>query len=189
MICVLVLTLCCLSRLVALTIVVVCRFCVRSYPIHWTRQKAWRPREQLTVSAAPQYSSQQIYESDLLHCLPHILAAPSDAVGAGLSMGPQYSMPPPPYPPLCGAKAKAMGVVNNLMASFVSMAIKPASQPAAEDIPSLDVGSGGGFAAPVDAAAGPRRSAAAGEYGQVMDMGAFVRWLATSGTDSDSLGC
>ncbi|KAI0747676.1 hypothetical protein C8Q80DRAFT_1168047 [Daedaleopsis nitida] len=114
--------------------------------------------------------------------------------GAGASIGPQYSMPPPPYPPLCGAKAKAMGVVNNLMASFVSMAIKPASQqPAAEDIPhphpaSLVVGSDGEFAAPVDAGAGPR-SATAGEYGQVMDMGGFVRWMAMSGTDSDSLGC
>ncbi|KAI0328116.1 hypothetical protein GY45DRAFT_1255775 [Cubamyces sp. BRFM 1775] len=76
--------------------------------------------------------------------------------------GPRYSMPPPPYPPLCGAKARALGVTNNLMASFVSMSRAHVQTPArdTQDTP----------------APAPRHLAAG--YGQVMDMDGFVAWLA-----------
>ncbi|KAI0350075.1 hypothetical protein OH77DRAFT_1413760 [Trametes cingulata] len=80
--------------------------------------------------------------------------------------GPRYAQPPPPYPPLRGEKARAMGIVHNLMESFVAMDLRPA--PLAEESAALREGE----------AQDPRSSAA--RYGQVMNAEAFVRWLAGS---------
>ncbi|KAI0781311.1 N-terminal glutamine amidase-domain-containing protein [Trametes elegans] len=77
----------------------------------------------------------------------------------------RYSSPPPPYPPLCGAKARAMGIVNNLMDSFVAMGSSALRA--------------GGEAAGLSREAEAEEDAAA-QYGQVMDLGAFVRWLTGS---------
>ncbi|GBE82628.1 hypothetical protein SCP_0410130 [Sparassis crispa] len=73
----------------------------------------------------------------------------------------RYTAPPPPYPPLCGRRAREAGVVHNLM-EFVSMS------PDAEDLESSVA----------------RRE---GCYGKVMDMEGFVLWLAGRDNDGDIL--
>ncbi|KAI0654743.1 N-terminal glutamine amidase-domain-containing protein [Cubamyces menziesii] len=75
-----------------------------------------------------------------------------DEADEAIPEGPRYSMPPPPYPPLRGTKARALGVTNNLMASFVSMSLS--------HLPSA-----------------LSKTLAEG-YGQVMDLDGFVAWLA-----------
>ena len=107
-------------------------------------------------------------------------------------------MPPPPYPPLRGTKARALGVTNNLMASFVSMslshvrALEVKSTPApiqhegtvssgpdsdSEHIqPRATIDSGSvhsGWQLP----SALSKTLAEG-YGQVMDLDGFVAWLA-----------
>ena len=110
--------------------------------------------------------------------------------------GPRYSMPPPPYPPLCGNKARALGVTNNLMESFVSMSRAHIQTPAREtqDAPApaprqlhegtIVNGPNSDMEATTDSGSVhsegwqlPTQSLAAG-YGQVMDMDGFVAWLA-----------
>ena len=99
-------------------------------------------------------------------------------------------MPPPPYPPLRGRKAQGLGVVHNLMSAFVAMDITPTcgsgSAAEEEDEESPINPAVGRSAGPLDSAAaadpgkatGARGAAAAAEqYGQVMDVGSFVRWL------------
>ncbi|OJT11128.1 hypothetical protein TRAPUB_12342 [Trametes pubescens] len=83
---------------------------------------------------------------------------------------PRYASPPPGYLPICGAKARAMGIVDNLMGSFVAMDALPA--PHAE----------GSAACREDEDKcedeGPWSiESEAVRYGQVMDMDAFLRWL------------
>ena len=58
-----------------------------------------------------------------------------ERVHTDASESPRYSMSPPPYSPLCGPAARAAGVANNLMASFVTiaMAIKPDPPPGPRD--------------------------------------------------------
>lgn len=67
----------------------------------------------------------------------------------------QYWTPPPPYPALCGLKARELGVTHNLMSSFVAMSAQPA-------------GSG------EDAGAGVK---AAEQFGKVMDVDEFLLWI------------
>ncbi|KAL1947427.1 hypothetical protein VTO73DRAFT_14388 [Trametes versicolor] len=81
--------------------------------------------------------------------------------------GPRYASPPPGYPPICGAKARAMGIADNLMRSFVAMDALPA--PLAEE----------GEDKCEDKGPGSTESEAV-RYGQVMDMDAFLDWLAGS---------
>ena len=93
-------------------------------------------------------------------------------------------MPPPPYPPICGPKARAAGIVNNLMESYVTMDIerRPASASDAKEegaVPafaSTEVGLD--IASPDDGhATAEARSAGMMEYGRVMDMEGFVQWI------------
>lgn len=79
--------------------------------------------------------------------------------------GPRYASPPPGYPPICGAKARAMGIADNLMRSFVAMDALPA--PLAEEVEGEDEGPGSTGSEVV-------------RYGQVMDMDGFLHWLAGS---------
>ncbi|RDX52697.1 hypothetical protein OH76DRAFT_1399945 [Lentinus brumalis] len=109
----------------------------------------------------------------------------------GSSSAPSYSMPPPPYPPLCGVKAKELGLAHNLMESFVAMDIKPVSVSVAEEegpAPAAELRSVG---SPDHSGAGKaaNASATAVQYGQVMDVAGFVRWLSVSGDSDQDLGC
>ncbi|KAI1788484.1 N-terminal glutamine amidase-domain-containing protein [Ganoderma leucocontextum] len=101
----------------------------------------------------------------------------------------QYSSPPPPYPPLRGVKAREQGIVHNLMESFVAMEPDAISSRAAEedeDLPERDLRTSARVGSPDDAGnatttrAGDRSARAAVQYGQVMDVGAFVRWLSAA---------
>ena len=108
-------------------------------------------------------------------------------------------MPPPPYPPLCGAKAKERGVVNNLMASFVTMAVdlklklEPARFVEEEVEPSAEgesescghlatLGAATGVPPECETAGAAAAASADSEvgYGEVMDVEGFVRWLSNS---------
>ncbi|KAI8998996.1 N-terminal glutamine amidase-domain-containing protein [Trametes punicea] len=89
--------------------------------------------------------------------------------------GSRYSMPPPPYPPLRGAKARALGITNNLMESFVAMDVDPITSPPA-------AAGAEGFVEPREGEERNPRSPAA-RYGQVMDLEGFVAWLAGSRKD------
>ncbi|RPD59122.1 hypothetical protein L227DRAFT_576350 [Lentinus tigrinus ALCF2SS1-6] len=114
--------------------------------------------------------------------------AGSDSMGTvgtnRLSAAPSYSKPPPPYPPLRGRKARELGIAHNLMESFVAMGITPASVAVAqeEEGPVLRAAEPQTMGPPADSggaekAATRARSAAAMQYGQVTDVGGFVRWL------------
>ncbi|KAI0648246.1 N-terminal glutamine amidase-domain-containing protein [Trametes meyenii] len=96
------------------------------------------------------------------------LSGEVDGGGGGRSeVGVKYASPPPAYPPLRGAKAREMGVVHNLMESFVEMGLHwPA--PLAEEFVEVREGEGQVVGRP------------AAEYGQVMRMGDFVKWLSGS---------
>ena len=98
-------------------------------------------------------------------------------------------MPPPPYPPLRGRKAQELGVVHNLMSAFVAMDITPdcgSGSAAEEELEEGPIPAVGRSAGPLDSAADDAgnaamatgaRGAAAEQYGQVMDVGSFVRGL------------
>ncbi|KAI0831761.1 N-terminal glutamine amidase-domain-containing protein [Trametes gibbosa] len=97
-----------------------------------------------------------------------------EAAGGG---GARYASPPPPYPPLRGAKARAMGVRHNLMEAFVEMGVwgadsKSAAAAAAPAAPPLI----GECVARREGEAGPAAREAV-QHGQVMDAAEFVRWL------------
>ena len=82
-------------------------------------------------------------------------------------------MPPPAYPALCGPAARAKGVTNNLMASFVAMGV-PAQTPGCAQHGEANTGTFG------DASTDDTYSVGAGgaeEYGRVMDAAGFVGWL------------
>ncbi|EIW60754.1 uncharacterized protein TRAVEDRAFT_71054 [Trametes versicolor FP-101664 SS1] len=83
--------------------------------------------------------------------------------------GPRYASPPPGYPPICGAKARALGITDNLMRSFVAMDALPA--PLAEEPVTRREGE--------DEGSGSMGSEAV-RYGQVTDMVGFLNWLAGS---------
>ena len=99
----------------------------------------------------------------------------------------QYSSPPPPYPPLCGVKARELGITHNLMESFVAMEPDATSSRAAEedeDVPEKALRASPRAGSPDDYGnaasvqrASDRGARAAVRYGQVMDIGAFMSWL------------
>lgn len=82
------------------------------------------------------------------------------SVRTELGDAPRYSMPPPAYPPLCGANARTRGVKHNLMDAFVAMgAICRA---------------GGGREDPgVEEAERTELT-----FGRVLDVAAFLDWVA-----------
>ena len=126
--------------------------------------------------------------SQLTLCGPRLgTSLRPDAVEAG--RGVRYSSPPPPYPPLCGARARELGIAHNLMESFVAMDdVMP--NPAAEEEEDVPVAATiTGVGAPIDAGAGMRARSAnnAVRYGQVMDVGSFVRWLSGVGSTDASV--
>ncbi|KAH9857637.1 N-terminal glutamine amidase-domain-containing protein [Lenzites betulinus] len=84
---------------------------------------------------------------------------PQGSEDAPAAPGPRYASPPPPYPPLQGAQARAMGIAHNLMEAFVAMGVPPPASPG----PLAGEFVGG-----------------AAQHGQVMGADAFVRWLAGS---------
>lgn len=70
----------------------------------------------------------------------------------------QYWAPPPPYPALCGLKARERDVTHNLMSSFVAMSASAQPARSGED--------GAGAGVPV-----------AEQFGKVMDMDEFLLWI------------
>ncbi|KAI0806968.1 N-terminal glutamine amidase-domain-containing protein [Fomes fomentarius] len=102
--------------------------------------------------------------------------------GAGVPHGPRYSMPPPPYPPLCGAKARELGIVHNLMESFVAMDVISGAaisvsdgRTVAEDEGTYSAPGFAGEIATSGVGAGARASSSLARYGQVMDIGGFMQ--------------
>ncbi|TCD65624.1 hypothetical protein EIP91_002429 [Steccherinum ochraceum] len=75
-----------------------------------------------------------------------------------------YSCPPPPYPPLRGDKAKTIGVLHNLMDSFVSMK-RPATSFGVDQ------------SRKQDSTGAPVTAAVVDTYGEVMDISTFVLWV------------
>ncbi len=101
------------------------------------------------------------------------------AVVCEAGSAPRYSKPPPPYPPLCGVKAKELGITHNLMESFVAMDIKPVPVSVAEEEGPAPVAEVRSVGFPDHSGAGKAANASASvvQYGQVMDVAGFVRWL------------
>lgn len=69
---------------------------------------------------------------------------------------PFYRSAPPRYPPLCGRRARELGVTHNLMDSFVAMTAASVSSCRRTDAGKVDAQQG---------------------YGEVMDITGFVHWL------------
>lgn len=85
-------------------------------------------------------------------------------------------MPPPPYPPLCGAKARELGIIHNLMESFVAMDIISGATSSVSDGRTVSEDEGTYSAAAGEVATSGASSSLA-RYGQVMDIGGFIEWL------------
>ena len=81
----------------------------------------------------------------------------------------EYLSPPPPYPPLCGSKAREMGVTDNLMTRWVSM--KDGANPLLHQ--GTIQASFGKEQTQDDVHPEPR------VYGEVMDMSGFLSWLSS----------
>lgn len=107
------------------------------------------------------------FASDRSHMLKPAHAEPGErawsAAAATTLAAAQYTSPPPLYPPICGRRARDAGVAHNLT-EYVSMA----RQYAHGDIDARPRGRGGVETAP--------------EYGRVVDIASFVRWLAGADT-------
>ncbi|OBZ75373.1 Protein N-terminal glutamine amidohydrolase [Grifola frondosa] len=84
----------------------------------------------------------------------------------------RFRSPPPPYPAICGRRARQMGVKHNLMEAFVQMS-------ESECVPAPRAALRGG-----EGAVGPEEGKGEDGYGKVLDMERFLKWI-SGGIDEE----